>query len=574
MENERGALYRRMVELERRGKRFEREEEALREIERNYQALIESGIFLLLIVGLDGSILACNRCVERFWGIKLGGAEPVSLWSLCSPGGTKILKALLLEASRRRVRSRVALSLPDDSRVWVEVELMPSVFRGDNAVQIIGVDVTEKVIRPSSGGTEVWERVLDSCPGLLCCVLDGEGRLLYASRGYRAAAKRFLGHDCVVGSPYPPESNSIDRSLHNLLSSALLGGSGGMELVEVHAEGKRLWEVTASPLLFGPKKATGAVLRLSPLAAAPEGDSPLPSSGAGEAPGAAASSMELLNAVFDMLVLVDREGACLAANRRFYEALGLDPALFVGKSLDELPLADDPLNNGFSDRLRELLRAGEGTLELRAGTGQGDLLWLELRARSMTWEGTDALLLTCADTTLLHRTQEQLRRVAVTDRTTGLLNREGMEQVLVKELERAARYRGSLCLLFLDIDDFRRFNEVRGYLASDRALKTLMATLKNVLRPTDFLGRWGGDEFMILTPQPESAACQLADMVRDTARNSLFDGENSLSLSVGVAKFSREMDVSSFVGAAYDAMVAAKKAGGNRTVLAGAPDKG
>ena len=87
--------------------------------------------------------------------------------------------------------------------------------------------------------------MLDGCPGLLCCVLDGEGRLLYASRDYRAAAKRFLGHDCVVGSPYPPESNSIDRSLHDLLSSALLGGSGGMELVEVHAEGKRLWEVTA-----------------------------------------------------------------------------------------------------------------------------------------------------------------------------------------------------------------------------------------------------------------------------------------------------------------------------------------
>lgn len=284
--------------------------------------------------------------------------------------------------------------------------------------------------------------------------------------------------------------------------------------------------------------------------------------------------MELLNAVSDMLVLVDRTGTCLAANGRFYEALSLDPDLFVGKSLDELPLADDPLNDGFADRLREVLRAGEGTLELRAGTGRGELLWLELRARPVEWEGTDALLLTCVDTTLLHRTQEQLRRVAVTDRTTGLLNRGGMEQVLVKELERAARYRGALCLLFLDIDDFRRFNEVRGYLASDRVLKALMAALKSVLRPTDFLGRWGGDEFMILTPQPESAACQLADRVRDTARNGLFDRENSISLSVGVAKFSREMDVSSFVGAAYDAMVAAKKAGGDRTVLAGGQDQG
>ena len=67
MENERGSLYRRMVELERRGMRFEREEGALREIEHNYRGLIESGIFLLLIVGIDGNILACNRCVERFW---------------------------------------------------------------------------------------------------------------------------------------------------------------------------------------------------------------------------------------------------------------------------------------------------------------------------------------------------------------------------------------------------------------------------------------------------------------------------------------------------------------------------
>ena len=578
MENERGALYRRMVELERRGMRFEREEEALREIERNYQGLIESGIFLLLIVGLDGGILACNRCVERFWGIEPGGAGPASLWSLCPPGGTNVLKELLLEGSRRRVRSRVLLSLPDDSQVWVEVELMPSVFREGKAIQMIGVDVTEKVIPPPSGEAEVWESVLDGCPGLLCCVLDGEGRLLYASRGYRAAVKRFLGHDCVVGSSYPPESNSVDRSLHDLLSSALLGGSGGMELVEVHAEGRRLWEVTASPLFFGPKKAAGAVLRMAPPVAAPEGASPSPSSKPGEAPGPAVSSIEssieLLNAVSDMLVLVDRSGTCLAANGRFYEALGLDPDLFVGKSLNELPLASEPLNDGFPDRLGEVLRAGEGALELRAGTNRGELLWLELSARPVTWEGTDALLLTCVDTTLLHRTQEQLRRVVVTDRTTGLLNREGMEQVLVKELERAARYRGSLCLLFLDIDDFRRFNEVRGYLASDRALKTLMAALKNVLRPTDFLGRWGGDEFMILTPQPESAACQLADMVRDTARNGLFDRENSLSLSVGVAKFSREMDISSFVGAAYDAMVVAKKAGGDRTVLAGAPDKG
>ena len=108
MENERGSLYRRMVELERRGMRFEREEGALREIEHNYRGLIESGIFLLLIVGIDGNILACNRCVERFWGVDPGGAGTASLWSLCPPGGTEDLKELLLEASRKKVSARLA----------------------------------------------------------------------------------------------------------------------------------------------------------------------------------------------------------------------------------------------------------------------------------------------------------------------------------------------------------------------------------------------------------------------------------------------------------------------------------
>ena len=66
---------------------------------------------------------------------------------------------------------------------------------------------------------------------------------------------------------------SVDRSLHDLLSSALLGGSGGMELVEVHAEGKRLWEVTASSLFSAQENVAGAVLRMAPPAAAPDGDS-------------------------------------------------------------------------------------------------------------------------------------------------------------------------------------------------------------------------------------------------------------------------------------------------------------
>lgn len=338
--------------------------------------------------------------------------------------------------------------------------------------------------------------------------------------------------------------------------------------MEEHAEGTRVWDVTASPLVLNPERGAGAFLLLTPRVSAAEAPAPLPERAEGPPPIEKAGK-KLLDAVSDMLLVVDKQGNCLAANERLGSVLSLDPAALSGKPLTKLPLADEPQNADFTERLGELLRAGEGSLEFRVSTARGDLLWLDAQGRSVDWDGAGAVLLTCRDVTLLRRTQEQLRRIAVTDRTTGLLNRQGMEQVLVTELERAARYKGALCLLFMDIDNFRGLNETRGYAASDRALKTLMTALKNNLRPTDFLGRWGGDEFMLLTPQPEAAARQLADVLRDTARNGIFDREDSISLSVGVAQFSREMDLSSFVGAAYDAMVAAKKAGGDCTILAG-----
>jgi len=117
----------------------------------------------------------------------------------------------------------------------------------------------------------------------------------------------------------------------------------------------------------------------------------------------------------------------------------------------------------------------------------------------------------------------------------------------------------------LDIDGFRQLNERLGYSACDKILKDLAAAVKSNILLTDFLGRWGGDEFMILTPLPLASAVQLAEKLRDMAQHVTFGENNRLTFSTGVAAFHKSMDVSSFVGAAYDAMVEAKRGGGNRT---------
>ena len=90
----------------------------------------------------------------------------------------------------------------------------------------------------------VWSGVLDSCPGLLCCVVNIKGRLMYATHGYRAIAARLFGHKCEEGSNYPPLITEIDRAIHEALTAACLGETNSIEM----AEHDNIWELSASPL--------------------------------------------------------------------------------------------------------------------------------------------------------------------------------------------------------------------------------------------------------------------------------------------------------------------------------------
>ena len=265
--------------------------------------------------------------------------------------------------------------------------------------------------------------------------------------------------------------------------------------------------------------------------------------------------------------MVDAQGVCLAANEAFAQPLGGVEKVTGHRFLDLVP-EDTPANVALHKGFPALLQAREGDFECRLPTPGGEVLWLEVRVRPLEWEGKAAVALTCQDVTLLRRTQEQLQRVRETDYTTGILNRQGMERILERETQRATIGHTALSLILLDIDGFRRVNETGGYAAADHALKVLTSGLKNALSAGDVMGRWGGDAFMVLTPKSVAAARLMADTLRDLARSGPFGREFRLTFSVGVAEFGGEMPPSALVGAAYDAMVSAKRAGGDRTVVA------
>jgi diguanylate cyclase (GGDEF)-like protein len=167
----------------------------------------------------------------------------------------------------------------------------------------------------------------------------------------------------------------------------------------------------------------------------------------------------------------------------------------------------------------------------------------------------------------LGRYQRRIEALATTDSLTGLSTRHGyalLAEQLEKGLRRAPR---KISVLMADVDRFKTINDSRGHAAGDAALRVIGAALRTELRASDILTRWGGDEFLMLLPDCDlKHARKLAERVR--AAVAAADPSGALNLSVGVAERRTDEPFERAIGRADDALLAAKRAGRDRVVLA------
>jgi diguanylate cyclase (GGDEF)-like protein len=162
--------------------------------------------------------------------------------------------------------------------------------------------------------------------------------------------------------------------------------------------------------------------------------------------------------------------------------------------------------------------------------------------------------------------ENELELLATTDKLTNALNRHKCDETLEKEIHRAARYKNPLSILLVDIDRFRQLNDAHGHEGGDQILGQLGRHIKSAIRDSDFLFRYGGEEFLILIPNTDLAgAGLLAEKLREMVAVQDFSPATGVTISIGVAQLAPDEKMRELVRRAEDGMRLAKSEGRNRT---------
>jgi len=163
----------------------------------------------------------------------------------------------------------------------------------------------------------------------------------------------------------------------------------------------------------------------------------------------------------------------------------------------------------------------------------------------------------------LETAREELRGLALTDPLTGAYNRRFFDEIVPRELERHRRAAQPLAIVFIDIDHFKAVNDVHGHSVGDALLRDVSEYLRRKLRETDYVFRWGGDEFLALMSCPgEDAAKRMQSLKREYEAAPLVTSlGNGVGLSIGVAEAPPgTRDVTPVIAAADEDMYLKKRA--------------
>lgn len=172
------------------------------------------------------------------------------------------------------------------------------------------------------------------------------------------------------------------------------------------------------------------------------------------------------------------------------------------------------------------------------------------------------------DITEIVKLRDEIIKLSETDKLTQLYNRYKLDEALEREFKRSKRTAIPFAIILLDIDYFKQVNDRFGHQSGDIVLSELAMVLRNNLRSTDMVGRWGGEEFIFILPDTdETGAMQLAEKIRERISNTQFSHPERITGSMGVSVYRGDSSLATIISRADQALYTAKHHGRNQVQL-------
>ncbi|NGN99845.1 diguanylate cyclase [Grimontia sp. S25] len=276
----------------------------------------------------------------------------------------------------------------------------------------------------------------------------------------------------------------------------------------------------------------------------------------------------IFNASPDAFIYSDTEGKILRANVMASKVFG-----YSESELKEMKIEDlvDPTVKDRHVKLRERFIANKGSrvmggnnAEIKGQTKSGRLVPLNVAISSFVFGPHKGVIAIARDMTAL----KQMELDSSHDALTTVYNRRYIEAKLDEEVKRAKRYGRGLSVLLVDLDNFKRLNDTEGHRAGDRGLVVAAEHLRQQLRKHDFVGRWGGDEFLVVCPEiSQGDATEIADRIRRRFEEIHFPWGCDVTMSIGISTLqtnSANVTTQNLFDEADKALYSAKERGRNR----------
>lgn len=297
-------------------------------------------------------------------------------------------------------------------------------------------------------------------------------------------------------------------------------------------------------------------------------------------------SERFLNTIFesinDPFNIIDSDYRIIKANESYAQMRGKTIEQLIGKRCYEVLQNRGSICEGCS--VRVTFETGEPhTKEKLADYGKtSEKIWLEIYTYPVFDEmgRVVSVIEYTRDITQRKKAERErdsllnrLQHLSRTDDLTGLLNRRALIERLDEETRRAQRYMSDLALIIADIDYFKEINDTYGHDAGDKVLQIISSLIKDLLRQTDIIGRYGGDEFLLILPQTSKrGAIEIAERIHSTVKD--YDMHIGVqkpvktTVSLGVAQFNIDKeDINGLIKRADNALYIAKGRGRNRVYL-------